>query len=36
MRYVRMEDGHIVDTSVYKKVVERTFNGEVVGIDLNH
>lgn len=36
MKYIRTKDGHIVDTSVYKKVVERTFNGEVVGIDLNH
>ncbi len=35
-RYIRTKDGHIVDISVYKKVVERTFNGKVVAIDLNH
>ena len=35
-KYIRTEDGHIVDTSVYKKVVERTFNGKVVAVDLNH
>ena len=36
MKYIRMKDGTIVDTSLYKKVVEREFNGEVVTIDLNH
>lgn len=36
MKYIRTKYGNIVDTSVYKKVVKRTFNGKVVGIDLNH
>lgn len=36
MKYIRTKGGHIVDTSIYKKVVERTFNGKVVAIDLNH
>lgn len=36
MKYIRMKDGIIVDTTKYKNVVERTFNGKVVAIDLNH
>ena len=36
MKYIRTKDGIIVDTTKYKNVVERTFNGKVVAIDLNH
>lgn len=36
MKYIRTKDGYIIDTSIYKTVVERTFNGKVVAIDLNH
>lgn len=36
MKYIRTKEGIIVDTTKYKKVVERTFHDKVVAIDLNH